>query len=56
MSDFLRDVYAEEARAEAMKIKMFADNYLESKLGDVRIPKTYSKDDNKPDGTRVYTY
>jgi hypothetical protein len=56
MSDFLRDVYAEEARAEVMKIKMFADNYLEAKLGDVRIPKTYSRVDDKSDGTRVYTY
>lgn len=47
MSDLMRDVFAEEVRAGVMKTKIVADSYLEAKLGDCRIPKPVSKDDDK---------
>ncbi len=63
MSDFIRDVYAEEIRIAGMKMKVVADSYLEAKLGDVIIPRPVSKKDDQcpysnwgKDGSRVYTY
>jgi hypothetical protein len=63
MSDFMRDVYAEEIRITGMKMKVVADSYLEAKLGDVIIPRPVTKNDDQcpysnwgKDGSRVYTY